>query len=187
LRYINEEFVMHSRIEEVLTYLDQTRTELGGAVSDVAANRRDERPGENQWSVAEILDHLNIIETRISQLLAGMIDGAKTAGLGPETETDPVLDSIDRRRILDRSHRVTAPEMVRPCSDADAASAWLALQQSRETLRAALMAGDGLALGELKQNHPVLGMINLYQWSLFVGAHEARHTQQVKEIAQQFS
>ena len=178
---------MHSRIEEVLTYLDQTRAELGSAVSGVASIRRDERPGENQWSVAEILEHLNIIETRISLLLSGMIDGAKNAGLGPETETGSVLDSIDRKRIGDRSRRVTAPEMVKPRSDRDAASAWLALQQSRETLRAALLAGDGLALGELKQNHPVLGMINLYQWSLFVGAHEARHTQQVREIVQQFS
>jgi DinB superfamily len=178
---------MHPRIEEVLTYLDQTRTDLSNAVNGVAASRRDERPGENQWSVAEILEHLNIIETRISQLLSGMIDGAKAAGLGPEAESGPVLDSVDRARIGDRSQRVTAPEMVKPRSETDAASAWLALQQSRETLRAALMSGDGLALSELKQKHPVLGLINLYQWSLFVGAHEARHTQQVRETAQQFS
>lgn len=178
---------MHPRIEEVLSYLDQTRADLSSTVDRVAASRRDERPGENQWSVAEILEHLNIIETRIGQLLSGMIDGAKAAGLGPEVETGPVMDSIDRARIRDRSQRVTAPEMVKPRSETDAAAAWLALQQSREKLRAALMSADGLALSQLKQNHPVLGLINLYQWSLFVGAHEARHTQQVQEIAQQFS
>ncbi|HXD32847.1 MAG TPA: DinB family protein [Pyrinomonadaceae bacterium] len=178
---------MHPRIEEVVNYLDQTRADLSTAVDSVDAARRDERPGENQWSVAEILEHLNIIETRITQLLSGTIDAAKAAGLGPEEETASVLNSIDRSRIGDRSQKVTAPEMVKPRSETDAASAWLALQQSRERMRAALMSGDGLALGELKQNHPVLGLINMYQWSLFVGAHEARHTQQVNEIAQQFS
>lgn len=178
---------MHPRIEEVVNYLDETRADLSSAVNSVAANRRDERPGENQWSVAEILEHLTIIETRIGQLLSGTIDGAKAAGLGPEAETGSVLNSIDRTRIGDRSQKVTAPEMVKPRSDTDAASAWVALQQSRETLRAALISGDGLALSELKRNHPVLGSINMYQWTLFVGAHEARHTEQVKEIAQQFS
>jgi hypothetical protein len=33
----------------------------------------------------------------------------------------------------------------------------------------------------------VLGPINLYQWMLFVGSHEMRHTAQVIEIAEQLS
>jgi hypothetical protein len=32
----------------------------------------------------------------------------------------------------------------------------------------------------------VLGEINLYQWILFVGSHEVRHTAQVREIADDF-
>ena len=177
---------MHPRIEEVVGYLDQTRADLQSAVESVATNRRDERPSENQWSVAEILEHLNIIERRISGLLAGTIDAAKASGLGEETQTSSVLDTIDRGRVGDRTNKIEAPEMVKPKSDTDAATAWLALQQSRENLRAAFMSGDGIALSELKQNHPALGLIDMYQWTLFVGAHEARHTKQVREIADQF-
>jgi hypothetical protein len=57
------------------------------------------------------------------------------------------------------------------------------LEQTRAALRAAALAGDGLALGEVIQPHLVLGPINLYQWLLFVGGHEVRHTAQVREIA----
>jgi hypothetical protein len=57
------------------------------------------------------------------------------------------------------------------------------LQQSREKLRAALIGGEGLALSEVKHEHRALGVIDLYQWAIFVGAHEARHTAQVREIA----
>ena len=89
------------------------------------------------------------------------------------------------QRLPIRSLRVTAPDETRPISDSDAASAWAALEQSRQALRAAVISGDGLALSEVKHPHPVLGEINLYQWILFVGSHEVRHTAQVREIADQ--
>ena len=177
---------MHPRIKEVLDYLDTTRFELGKVVDDVPATRREERPASDRWSVAEVLQHLSIIESRIVPMIAGKIAAAKDAGLGPEIETSPILDSIDRARITDRSRRVTAPDMVQPRSVGDAASIWSALQQSRASLREAILAGDGLALSEVTQQHPVLGLINLYQWIIFVGSHEARHTAQIREIASEF-
>ncbi|MCU1265279.1 MAG: DinB-like domain protein [Acidobacteria bacterium] len=174
---------MHPRTQEVIEYLDTTRSDLSSAVAGVSSDRRDERPAPERWSVAEVLEHLAIIEGRVTQLISGKLAAAKAAGLGNETETSPVLDTIDRARILDRSRRATAPDMVKPRSEQDAAAAWLALQQNRAELRATVLANDGLALGEVTHEHPVLGMINLYQWLIFVGAHEARHTAQIREIA----
>jgi hypothetical protein len=174
---------MHPQIQEVLEYLDTTRSELSKAVEDVSAARREERPGPDRWSVAEVLDHLSILEGRVAQLVSGRLAAARAAGLGPELETSSVLDTVDRARILDRSRRATAPDFVRPQSACDATAAWAALQQTRAELRAAVVANDGFALSEVKHEHPVLGLINLYQWLVFVGAHEARHTDQIREIA----
>jgi len=176
---------MHPRIQGVMDYLDTTRTALTSTVESVAPENRDKRPADDRWSVAEVLEHLGIVEGRVAQLVSGRLVAARTAGLGAELETSSVLDTIDRALILDRSHRATAPDMVRPRSEHDAATAWSALQQSRADLRAALLANDGLALGEITHEHPVFGLINLYQWIIFVGAHEARHTEQIREIAQE--
>lgn len=177
---------MHPRIQEVLEYLGATRSDLSKAVEDVPAARREERPGPDRWSTAEVLEHLSMIEGRITQMVTGRIAAAKTAGVGPELETTSVLDSINRTRIKDRSQPVTAPEMLRPQSAVDAASVWSTLQQTRAGLREAVLAGDGLALSEIKHEHPILGLINLYQWLIFVGSHEARHTEQIREIANEF-
>jgi hypothetical protein len=97
------------------------------------------------------------------------------------------MNSLPLELITDRSKRRTAPEEVRPPGDVDAKTAWIELEQARETLRAAFLAGDGMALSQVIQPHPVLGPINLYQWILFVGSHEARHTAQVIEIAEQLN
>jgi hypothetical protein len=56
---------------------------------------------------------------------------------------------------------------------------------SRAELHDAIRAADGLALGSIRQTHARLGELDLYQWILFVGEHEARHVQQAAEIAEQ--
>ena len=174
---------MHPRIEEVLSYLDTERTALRDAVELVTPELRDQSPGANRWSIAQVLQHLVMIEKRIGGGMTKWIADARAGGTGPETETSSVVNSLPLQLIADRSKPRSAPEEFQPPGDADAASAWASLEQSRETLRAAILSGDGLALGQVKQPHPVLGPINLYQWALFVGSHEARHAGQIREIA----
>lgn len=178
---------MHPRIEEVINYLDTERNALREAVERVPPELRDKQPGADRWSVAQVLQHLGIIEKRIGLGMSKWVTDARSGGLGSETETSSVMNSLPLELITDRSQRRNAPEEVRPRGDTDARSAWAALQQSRETLRAAFLAGDGLALSQVIQPHPVLGPINLYQWMLFVGSHEMRHTAQVIEIAEQLN
>ena len=178
---------MHPRIDEVLNYLDAERSALREAVGLVPPASRDQSPGTDRWSVAQVLQHLAIIEKRIGRGMTKWIADARGGGLGPEIETSSILNSLPLQLIADRSQPRTAPEEVRPLGDIDAASAWTALEETRTALRNAILAADGLALSEVVQPHPVLGPINLYQWALFVGSHETRHTAQVREIATQLN
>jgi uncharacterized damage-inducible protein DinB len=174
---------MHPRLEEVINYLDSERNALREAVELVPPALRDQSPGSDRWSVAQVLQHLVIIEKRIGMGVTKWLSDARAAGLGPELETASVIESLPLQLIADRTQKRTAPEEVRPSGEMDAVSAWATLEQTREVLRTAALSGDGLALGEVIQPHPVLGPINLYQWLLFVGSHETRHTGQVREIA----
>lgn len=174
---------MHARLEEVLNYLDTQRAALSEAVQLVPDEMRNQTTGPDRWSVAQVLEHLMIIERRISIGMTQWVGDARASDLGPETETSSVMGTLPLDLIVDRSQRRNAPEDVKPSGEIDAAAAWASLEQTRETLRTGAMAGDGLALGEVIQKHPVLGPLNIYQWLLFVGSHEGRHTAQVVEIA----
>ena len=58
-------------------------------------------------------------------------------------------------------------------------AAFEALRRTREDLRAAIRAANGLALSEIRYRHPLLGDLDVYQWILSVGQHEARHVVQI--------
>lgn len=177
---------MHPRLAEIVRYVDDRRADLESAATRLPYNRWMERPSPESWSVAQVFDHLHLSESGIARLVAKRITRAKEAGLGPETSSDSAMGALDFFPVVDGPRR-QAPDIVVPRADAQAPDVHQALRRSRADLHAALREGDGLALGEVTATHPALGVINLYQWILFVGQHEARHTRQVEQIVRQLA
>jgi len=124
-----------------------------------------------------------MVEGGITRLLGARLDAARGAGLGAERATGPVVPTVPTDRLLDRSTRVTAGPPSLPTGGVAAAAAWELLVERREALRSLLLAADGLALSEVVIQHPLLGPLDVYQWLVFVGAHEGRHAGQVREVA----
>ena len=174
---------MHPRIHELLEHLDTQRLALRSAIDAVPDELRERRPSVDTWSVAEVIEHVAIIERRLAGLLGKLLADAQAQGAGPETETSAVVDPKAQRMLLDRSRRVTAPETAQPTGTLDAARAWTTFEESHAMLRATVLAGDGLALGSVTWPHPLFGPLSWYQWVAFAGGHEARHAAQIRDVA----
>jgi len=177
---------MHPRIEELLTYLDRRREEVRAAVDNVPARDRDVQI-DGRWSVANVIEHLAIVETGIAGLFRHRIGAAVAEGLGQDRDTTSVFTAYPVAGVADRTRRIESPTAVRPTSEVDANSAWKNLEDSRVKLREAVLSGDGLALAELSHPHRAFGPLNLYQWLVFTADHEARHAEQIREIGDELA
>ena len=172
---------MHPRTREILDFLDATRADLRRAVDDVPEALRERRPAPERWSAAEVVEHLSLVEGGIAKMLARPLSDA---GLGEEHDTSPVLGTLPVHRIVNRSRGVSAVDGSHPRGELGMNAAWAALDERRSALLEAVRAADGRAIGAIRFPHPVFGELNAYQWLVFVGAHEARHTAQIREIAE---
>jgi hypothetical protein len=92
------------------------------------------------------------------------------------------MGTVDSRMLTDRSRRINAPEMVVPREGATVGEGLTALDASRAAVHRALDDASGVALGAIRHTHPVFGEMNLYQWGLLLGYHDARHAEQIREI-----
>jgi len=173
----------HPRTQELLEYLDEQRAVLRAAFEAVPAAQRDCVPATGRWSVAGNIEHLSIVETRVSGRISVLIAEARAAGLGVELSSEPVLPTLDAGRVLNRSTALSAPEPLLP-TGLSADAAWVALEDAGQKVRDVLHANDGLAIGTLSLPHPIFGPLSAYHWIAFVGAHEARHAAQIREIVQ---
>jgi len=171
---------MHARLAETMTFVEEKRRELLQSFEGVDGDRLCRRAAPDGWSVAEILEHLRMVESGIARLITKRVGQAKEAGLGEEKSTTSVLPSFDPySAMLDRAV-MQAPATVLPRANIDISDALEGLESSREALRAAVVSATGLSLGEIKHTHQILGELDLYQWLIFVGHHEGRHKKQIE-------
>lgn len=171
---------MHARLAETMTYVEEKRRELLQSFQGVSGDRLCRRATPDGWSVAEILDHLRMVESGIARIITKRVGQAKEAGIGEETSTESVMSSFDRYSAALETMVLKSPETVKPRPDIDINEALEGLESSREALRGAAVLASGVPLGEIKHSHVILGELDLYQWLIFLGQHEGRHRKQIE-------
>lgn len=174
---------MHPRTREVLEHLDTYHAALMNAVDAVPVALRDREPAAGRWSVAGVLEHLAIVNESIATRLSAALAVAREAGISPESDESSILHRLDIARILDRGRPRTASPQAHPRSGVRAEDALAHYERSHAQVCDLVREYDGVAIGNVVAPHPVLGALDVYQWLLFVGAHEGRHADQIREIA----
>jgi len=163
---------------ELLAYVDRETATLRDTYESVPPAERNVRTDPARWSPAEIVQHLVVVDRRIVQRLTTLIDEARA--LPPETDTTPILPNQVITRVLDRTGRFRTSQAGEP-GQTDPDRVWDELMEVRRALAEVVAKGDGLALGRVSAPHPALGVFSGYDWIAFVGAHAARHADQIRE------
>lgn len=172
---------MHRRTSELLAELHRHHAALGEAVNAVPAALRERVPDAGGWSVANVLEHLSIVEPRIVAGLTQAFVAARSAGLPAALDT-AVIAPGESDRYLNRQRRIESGEGSKPKQRLDATAAWALLESAHALVHALVIDADGLDLSGVTMPHPVFGPLNLYQWIVFVAGHEGRHALQIQDI-----
>lgn len=172
----------------MLRHLDDNRAVLRAAVDGVPRALRETRPAPDRWSVAEVLEHLGRVEAGVTHLLSKRLaEAAAASALPVDAATSSVVETLNNELVRDRRHRITAGERVVPTGGVSSDAAWSTLETSRAALQELVRAYDGRDISGVILPHPALGPMNAFQWFVFIGTHEGRHADQIREVGQQIS
>lgn len=163
--------------EILVEQLRASAAEFERALAEFGPDDWEWSPGAEQWSAAEIAEHVVLTESAIVRLLRGRLLKS------PEVEGAGMPDAFLEARIEDRSRKGAAPSGLRPSSAYRSSGA--ALEEFRrrreQTLEYAGSTSDPLRRHRMP--HPMLGAMDGYQWLLFLAAHVRRHTAQLRELS----
>src|ERR1043165_695388 len=70
----------YNSVTEIFDDIDRTRARLFQSVEGLSDAQQGFRAAPDRWSVAEVLEHLSIIERRVTKLIAALLDKAESAG-----------------------------------------------------------------------------------------------------------
>ena len=164
-----------AELQRASEYLKQTRDELIDTVADLSEAQWMFKPSSDRWSVGENVEHLGIVEGMFLNNVAPAFANA------PVLETHAPLPDADVIAMgKNRGTKLAAPERLFPSGTMRPQLAAARLLVVRERTREFLEAGPYLR--ERSLPHPVVGMIDGYQWVLLVAAHTERHRQQILEL-----
>jgi hypothetical protein len=169
-------------VPEIYEHIDRTRARLLSAVEGLSEEQQGFSPAPERWSVAQLCEHLSIVEGNVAALLGKLLGKAEESGAGVAAagDFDPVSieEFVERARVV----KYEAPERIRPTGALRLADSLARLSESRaalHALRPRVERADGRAI---HFPHPAWGPLDLYQWLLFVGAHEDRHLAQIEAL-----
>ncbi len=168
------------KLSELLAYMDQSRSALRATAGGINPSFATVRPRSGDWSAAEVVAHLAMVEDGVGRLITKGVRKAREDGIGPDRSDESILSSLDKYHLVDNPARLKAPSTITPDGVQSVEQSLAALDQSRAKLREALIGAADVDLSSIKRPHPVLGDIDLYQWALFVAQHEERHRRQIE-------
>jgi hypothetical protein len=169
--------------DPMLALLDQERAAFLAQVERVPPERRAERPAPDRWSVAEIIEHVARIDTGVSKLIA--LRSAEPSLVPPEQAVAARMTPKRAAWVRDRSLRIEAPERVRPTGTLTLEAALAQLASARAALKAAYQGAEAAVLDNSvhPHPHPAIGRVTLRGWVELAAHHDARHAQQIAELA----
>ena len=163
----------------LIKLLEDSRAEFLSYVRDVTPAQWTWKSAPDRWSVGETAEHIVLAEA----LLFGKAKEALAAPANPEWEkkTAGKTEFIERV-MLDRSHKATAPEQVRPMGLSQVEVIRRFQEARAETLK--FVRETQAPLKDHTAEHPfkVFNTLNAYQWVLYIPLHNMRHDMQIAEV-----
>jgi DinB superfamily len=162
-------------LKRTLARLDSTHRGLLDLVGAIDEERFTRRPSENEWSVAEVVHHLSLVEQYV-------INSLEQSLARPPQRLPMIRRLIPTRIVASRLLRVKAPKGVQPLNPPPKEQLIENFNATRARLKSLCAEHDRARLRQVIFKHPFLGPIDGTATISFVGYHELRHYKQIREV-----
>jgi hypothetical protein len=173
-------------MERILKRLDRVHEKLMAIVAPLDEGVFAQSPAAGSWSVAQIIQHLALVEDRVIKDLEKQVSR-------PRRKVSFVRRFIPTSIVSSRLLRAKAPKAVDPESKVGAtetaevpgkANAIANYNRARNDLKTLCATHGKDRFRQIVFKHPLLGEIDGVATVSFVGYHEQRHYKQIRDVLQ---
>ena len=168
-------------LQPIREKLARAQTAFFRAADAIPAEKWDNCPGLNEWSAAQLVAHLVVVERGVVTNVDRLTQKAPIPVPFPKRLHLPLW--LVEARVIRRKSPVPLDDSLMAEKEAMLGG----LRRVRERTLAFISETERRDLTCYCWRHPFLGMLNAYEWMEMIAAHELRHTKQVREIEAKLS
>ena len=163
-------------MKSTLKRLDAVHEELGKAVSAVDPALTAKRPAENEWSVAEVVEHLCLVEAAVMGYVKRKLNE-------PPVKVSFLKKLFPMWIVSVRVKRIQAVEIVQPAHELPPMNELLKKYDAlRADTKEVCIKEGPKRLSGVCFKHPVFGDMDGAAAVSMLAFHEQRHLKQIREI-----
>ncbi len=173
------ETISDAERDRALKYLESTRAQVVEISTKLSDAQWRWKQAPERWSVAECVEHISATEEFV---FGRMMSAMKEAPQPDKKAAAKGREELVVRAVPSRATRVQAPEEVRPTGR------WPQRDEqvkAYEGIRGKTVEFARTTQADLRSHfypHFILKDLDVYQWLLFLAAHNDRHLAQIREV-----
>lgn len=170
--------MIFNNVAELFDSIEQTRAQIYNHAEGLNEEQSRFRPSEQAWSVAEIAEHLSMIESLLMKLVKNLVQqGEASTSLIDESASFAPISIEHIAGQLDGKSQ--APDNLRPTGNVSLKESIGNLRRRRASLLALKPSLESRDYTPVVYTNEQLGALNPYQWLAFMGSHEEKHLSQI--------
>jgi len=162
--------------QEILEMWKGFRLEVLDLLGKISQEKLLERP-PGRWSLSEVAEHLYLSQWNLARPIPIVLAGK----FGQDTDDQKDLDYVKIRDSFYRPTGVKNPDTLQPLNNYPYEKLVEILNKSEKKLEEALQGKSKTELQKRGMQHPILGILNLFNFTWVMCLHEYSHLIAIRE------
>ncbi len=172
--------MIYHTIADILAANERAQERFDAAVANLSEAQENFRHAEDRWTIAEIAEHVGIVNDGFLRITHKLLKEAEAAGKPPKSDLNLGPTLADENG--EQPGPFQAPERVQPKGGARVAESLAKMRASLAGFAEIQSRLEAVDLSEQAFPHPAFGPLSAYQWLILLGEHEDRHRGQIERL-----
>ncbi len=171
----------YQTIADVYAANDKIREKLKEIVENLTDEQLNFLPEGERWTVAQIVEHLSLVEDGMTRISRKLLNEAKENGKTSDG-TVKISEEFFQKAQSSIGQKLEAPDHVHPKSGQTVPESLAKMEENRKRLNELRPLFESVECSDYKFPHPAFGELTAHEWLALIGGHEMRHIEQIKRI-----
>jgi uncharacterized damage-inducible protein DinB len=150
-------------------------------VAALTDEQKTSLPEGEKWTIAEIVEHIAIVQDGMTRISAKLLNQAKAAGKTSDGSAR-LSQNFAAKAVEAQKLKFEAPDRVRPTGNQSIEESLKKMEETHRTLEDLRPLFESIECSDFKFPHPFMGDLTAHEWLALIGGHEARHLQQIENM-----
>ncbi len=166
-------------IGDIYANNDKIREKTKQLVASLTSEQTASLPDGEKWTIAEIIEHIAIVQDGMTKISAKLLTQAQAAGQASDGAAR-LSENFAAKAAEAQTLKFEAPDRVRPTGNQSVEDSLKKMDEARDELEKLRPLFESVECSDYKFPHPFMGELTAHEWLALVGGHEARHLRQIE-------